>query len=169
MGIIRPETPNDIDVIHSVNVAAFDTPAEAKLIDALRTADVAPLLSMVADVEGRVVGHILFSPVQVVGEDTWDAVALGPMAVLPEFQNRGIGSQLVHAGLEACRGAEHNVVIVLGHPEFYPRFGFQRMSKFGLTCEFEAPDEVLMVAELAPGAIAGRTGIVRYHTLFRSV
>lgn len=166
---IRPETPDDIDAIHSVNIAAFDTPAEAKLVDALRDAGVDPFLSLVADAEGRVVGHILFSPAQVFGENTWDVLGLGPMAVLPEFQNKGVGSQLVHAGLQACRDAGHEVVVVLGHSNYYPRFGFKPMSEFGLTCEFEAPDDCLMVAELATGAIAGRTGEVRYHPLFKTV
>ena len=166
---IRPETTEDIDAIHAVNVVAFETPAEAKLVDALRDAGVDPFLSLIAEFEGRVVGHILFSPVQVVGESTWDALGLGPMAVHPDFQNRGIGSQLVHEGLQACRGIGHEVVVVLGHPKFYPRFGFKRMSEFGLTCEFDAPDEILMVAELTEGAIEGRTGEVRYHPLFKSV
>jgi len=152
-----------------VNVASFETTAEAELVDGLRAAGVSPILSMAADTDGRVGGHILFTPVQVVGETTWPALGLAPMAVLPEFQCRGIGSQLVHAGLEACRAAGHEVVFVLGHPEFYPRFGFHRMSEFGITCEFNAPDEVLMVLELTPGAIAGRRGEVRYHPLFRGV
>jgi putative acetyltransferase len=91
------------------------------------------------------------------------------MAVLPESQNKGIGSMLVVAGLEACRDTGHDVVFVLGHPGYYPRFGFRRMSEFGITCEFRAPDDVLMVAELTPGAIAVRKGEVRYHPLFKTV
>ncbi|MCB9933331.1 MAG: N-acetyltransferase [Planctomycetes bacterium] len=167
--LIRPETSNDIAAIRTVNEAAFETSAEADLVDGLRAAGVSPFISLVAETDGRVVGHILFTPVKVVGEVTWPALALAPMAVLPEFQRRGIGSQLVHAGLEACRAAGHEVVFVLGHPEYYPRFGFRRMSEFGITCEFNAPDEVLMVLELTPGAIAGRRGEVRYHPLFQGV
>ncbi|MCA8912358.1 MAG: N-acetyltransferase [Planctomycetes bacterium] len=166
---IRPEQPGDEEAIRAVNAAAFETPAEACLVDSLREASVHPFLSMVAVVDSRIVGHILFSPVQVVGKSTWGAVGLGPMAVLPDFQNGGVGSQLVNAGLDACRAAGHQVIVVLGHPNYYPRFGFKRMSEFGLTCEFEVPDEVLMVAELTPGAIAGRTGEVRYHPLFKNV
>lgn len=166
---IRPERAEDIEAIHAVNVAAFETPAEAHLVDALREARVAPFISLVAETKGGVVGHILFSPVQVVGDSTWSALGLGPMAVLPDYQNAGVGSQLVHAGLQACRTGGHEVVVVLGHPNFYPRFGFKRMSEFGLTCEFAAPDNCLMVTELTPGAIAGRTGEVRYHPLFKSV
>lgn len=166
--LIRPETPQDIPTIRAVNAAAFETSAEADLVDKLRGA-VAPFISLVAEVDERVVGHILFTPVEVAGAKPWQAIALGPMAVLPRRQNSGIGTRLVKAGLDACRGAWQDVVFVLGHPQFYPRFGFKRMSDFGITCEFEAPDDVLMVAELTPGAIAGRVGEVRYHPLFKTV
>jgi putative acetyltransferase len=166
---IRPESRTDHPAIYAVNATAFETAAEATLVRGLRDAGVNPFISLVAESEQRIVGHILFTPVQVVGARTWSAIALGPMAVLPNFQRQGIGSGLVRAGLDACRTAGHDVIFVLGHPDYYPRFGFQRMSEFGLTCEFKAPDDVLMVAELTPGAIGGRTGEVRYHPLFKSV
>ncbi|MCB9895092.1 MAG: N-acetyltransferase [Planctomycetes bacterium] len=166
--IIRPEAPDDVATIRAVNEAAFETPAEAALVNALR-GQVQPFISLVAERDGRVIGHILFTPVEVVGDEPWAALALGPMAVLPELQKQGIGSQLVHAGLQACRSGGHDVVFVLGHPTYYPRFGFRRMSEFGITCEFKAPDDVLMVTELALGAIAGRKGEVRYHPLFKTV
>src|SRR5690606_15604957 len=137
----------------ALNEAAFESPGEAILVDSLR-GKVEPFLSLLAENEGRVVGHILFTPVDVVGDSSWHAMALGPMAVLPEFQRQGVGSQLIHSGLQACRDAGHDVVFVLGHPTYYPRFGFRRMSEFGITCKFEAPDDVLMVTELTPGAIA---------------
>ena len=169
MATIRNETSADITGIHAVNAAAFESDAETNLVDSLRQQSVDPFLSLVAELDGRIVGHILFTPVQVVGVSSWDAIALAPMSVLPEFQRTGIGSKLVHAGLQACRAVGHDVVFVLGHPEYYPRFGFRRMSEFGITCEFDAPDDVLMVAELRDGAIAGRTGEVRYHPLFKNV
>ena len=163
---IRVESAADIDGIYAVNAAAFETDAEARLVNGLRQSGTDPFISLVAAQDGHVVGHILFTPVEI-GE--WRAVALGPMAVAPASQRRGIGSMLVLAGLKACAEAGEQVVCVLGHPEYYPRFGFRRMSEFGLTCEFKAPDNVLMVAELKPGAIAGRTGEVRYHSLFKTV
>jgi putative acetyltransferase len=166
---IRPETAPDHFAIHAVNTAAFEIAAEATLVDALREAGVNPFISLVAESGGQILGHILFTPVEVVGAMTWRAVALGPMAVLPARQKNGVGSQLVQAGLQACRSAGYSVVFVLGHAEYYPRFGFRRMSEFGITCEFHAPDDVLMVAELTSGAIAGRAGEVRYHPLFKTV
>ena len=169
MTTIHPESERDIEAIYAVNSAAFETAAEAQLVDSLRAVGILPFLSLVAENAGQIVGHILFTPVEVVGAATWHAVALGPMAVSPAQHNRGIGSLLVPAGLAACRAAGHDVVFVLGHPEYYPRFGFRRMSEFGITCEFKAPDNVLMVAELKAGAIAGRTGEVRYHPLFKTV
>lgn len=166
--IIRPETAADIDGIREVNLAAFETTGEAALVDALRgQAD--PFISLVASEADDVVGHILFSPVDVAGEGAWSAMALGPMAVRPDQQGQGIGLRLVRAGFTACQSAGHEVVFVLGHPQYYPRFGFRRMSEFGITCEFTAPDEVLMVAELTRGVIAGRRGEVRYHPIFRTV
>ena len=169
MATIRNETTADVRGIHAVNAAAFESDAEAKLVDALRDQCVDPFLSLVAELDGRIVGHILFTPVLVVGAADWSAVALAPMGVLSEFQRTGIGSLLVVTGLNACRDSGHDVVFVLGHPEYYPRFGFRRMSEFGITCEFDAPDDVLMVAELREGAIAGRKGEVRYHPLFKNV
>ena len=146
-------------------------------MDALRARGQATL-SLVA-VEGhRVVGHILFSPVTIesVGESGGEsggepvaALGLGPMAVLPTRQRQGIGSLLVRTGLAACRDAGHGCVVVLGHPEYYPRFGFTRASRHGVTWEHPAPDEAFMLLELREGALGGRGGIVRYQPEFGGV
>ena len=162
---ISPEQPGDIDAVRHVNTCAFDTPAEADLVDVLRAA-VTSCISLVARVEGEIVGHALFSPVEVIGAEQWSAMALGPMAVLPEHQRTGIGSRLVEAGLDACRSSGHAVVIVLGHPDYYPRFGFVPAPPLGLTCKWDVPPEVFMVAELEPGALKGRRGRVEYHPAF---
>ena len=91
------------------------------------------------------------------------------MAVLPEFQNRAVGSELARRGLEACRSIGHDVVVVLGHPEYYPRFGFVPAKQLGLTCEYPVPDEVFMVVELREGALGGLKGVVKYRPEFSNV
>lgn len=166
--LIRAERTEDAAAVCAVNKAAFPTPAEAALVDQLRAAGMARL-SLVAQDAGKVVGHILYSPVQVHGDITWPAVAIGPMAVLPSHQRRGIGSMLVRAGQMAAAELGEGVVFVLGHPEFYPRFGFKPTKPAGITCEFEVPEPVFMVAELREGALSGRKGVVHYHESFRAV
>lgn len=166
--MIRGERDTDRDDVFAVNEAAFETDAEARLVDALRDqAD--PLISLVAERDGRVVGHILFSPVSLSGHPDLRVTGLAPMAVLPESQREGIGSSLVKAGLEACRNAGFEAVVVLGHPEYYPKFGFVPASRFGIDSEYDVPDEVFMAQELVAGALAERSGTIRYHEAFRGV
>lgn len=163
---IRPEVATDRGAVHAINAAAFEQEAEAQLVDRLReTAE--PLISLVAEIEGQVVGHILFSGVSITGENgVWAAIGLAPMAVEPSHQRDGIGSALVISGLKACRAEGHEIVVVLGHPKYYPRFGFERASTHGIRWEIEVPDEVFMVLELVPDALEGTTGVVRYHPEF---
>jgi putative acetyltransferase len=169
MTAVRAETPGDRAAVREVNERAFGRAAEADLVDALRE-QARPHLSLVAEAEGRVVGHVFFSPVSIESEaGTSEAVALGPMAVLPEFQGRGVGSALVRRGLEECRRLGWGVVFVLGHAEYYPRFGFAPAAAKGLRSEYPVPDEVFMLVELHPDALAGRTGLVKYHPAFGSV
>ena len=166
---IRHETQADYDAVRHINEAAFDTSAEAKLVDALRVS-VESYISLVAERDGEVLGHILFTPVTVDSGDTqWSALGLAPMAVAPANQRQGIGSALVRAGLAECRRIDQPVVFVLGHPKYYPRFGFAPAPQLGLTCEYPVPDEVFMVAELEPGAINSRTGLVRYAPAFNDL
>ena len=163
---IRREAPSDIAAVREVNEAAFETPAEAGLVDALRDAD-AHTLSLVAEEGGRVVGHILFSPARIEGATgATSAVGLAPMAVVPDLQNRGIGTALVREGLTRLREAGHEVLVVLGHPHYYPRFGFVPSVDHDIRSEYDVPPEVFMVLELAPGALAGRSGVARYHPAF---
>ena len=165
--IIRREQPEDRAAVHRVHERAFGQPAEADLVDRLRACGQATV-SLVAVCRGEVVGHILFSPVTIEsGDEGGPAAALGlaPMAVEPEHQRLGIGTRLVEAGLERCREARHAGAVVLGHADYYPRFGFVPASRYGLTSQYDVPDEVFMALELTAGAFAGG-GKVRYHAEF---
>ena len=166
---IRAEGEGDWDAVRKINELAFKQPNEANLVEALR-AKASPFISLVA-VDGKeVVGHIFFSPVTIQAEeDSFTALGLAPMAVLPERQNQGIGSLLVREGLKECKRIGENVVVVLGHPDYYPRFGFVVAKEKGLSCEYPVPDEVFMVAELTPNALNGRKGLVVYHPEFKNV
>lgn len=163
--IIRSETASDIARIHDVNERAFGQPGEAKLVDALRER-ATPFLSFVAEDDGAVVGHICFSPVTIAGVERL-ILGLAPMAVAPERQNQGIGSQLVRNGLDECRRAGAAAVVVLGHPEYYPRFGFRPASTAGLRSEYDVPDPVFMVLPLTPDV--DLSGVARYHDAFLDI
>lgn len=169
--IVRGETPDDYQPIGVVNRRAFGQEEEVLLIEKLRGSDgFDPSLSLVAEIAGDVVGHILFSPIHIETESgDVPALALAPMAVLPNFQKRGIGSQLVRAGLDVSRQAGHAIVVVLGHPDYYPRFGFQRASQFGVRSPFDVSDDVFMVLGLIPGALDAVPGFVRYPSAFDGV
>jgi putative acetyltransferase len=162
---IRPEEPADVPDIRSVLQRAFETGFEADLVDTLRRQG-RPLVSLVAIVDGTVVGHILFSPVTLSSDPQMSLMGLAPMAVAPDWQRQGIGSLLVHAGVDACRRLGVAGLVVIGHPEYYPRFGFERGSALGLRSEYEVPDDAFMALELAPGALAGKPGTIRYHPAF---
>ncbi|MBD3672087.1 MAG: N-acetyltransferase [Planctomycetaceae bacterium] len=163
--IVRSEDRNDIFRVYAVNRAAFETLAEARLVDRLRE-EAGPVVSQVAEIEGEIVGHILFTPVTLDDHPELPLVGLGPMAVHPDHQRQGIGSALVEAGLAACREIGAAGVVVLGHPEFYPRFGFVPASQFGIGCEYDVPEEAFMATELIPNAFDGSSGTVRYHDAF---
>jgi putative acetyltransferase len=161
---VRYEAPSDHEAVGLVHRLAFAGPTEASLVERLRGSEGA--ISLVAEEAGVVVGHILFSAARIVGTRTAVRVAgLGPMAVSPSRQRSGIGSALVERGLEECRRYGYEAVVVLGHPEYYPRFGFRRASRFGLRCQFDAPDEAFMALELSPGALSSG-GEVRYAPEF---
>ena len=162
------ELPTDAGAVRAVNQAAFETNTEADLVDLLRE-QASPLISLVAEDAGSIVGHILFSPATLVAHTDLEIMGLAPMAVLPARQRQGIGSALARAGLDACRHIGSGAVIVLGHPDYYPRFGFLPASRFGIGCEYDVPDEAFMALELLPGALAGKSGTIRYHPAFASV
>jgi putative acetyltransferase len=163
---IRPETPEDAVAIGQVNEQAFGQKQEAEIIDRLRSRGVLTV-SLVAVQDNQIVGHIAFSPVKIESElSSFEAMALAPMAVLPTYQRRGIGSRLVTAGLEECRHFGHEIIVVLGHSNYYPRFGFTPAKPEGIDCEFQVPDEAWMILELRKGALAGRRGTVKFQPEF---
>jgi putative acetyltransferase len=165
--LIRPETAADLDAIRRMNRAAFGQDAEARLIDALRDGGHARL-SLVAELQGQLIGHILFSAISIVSAHRHvPALALAPMAVLQEHQRRGIGSALVRRGLDDSRNLGYTIVIVLGHPRFYPRFGFSST----LAARLHAPwsGDAFMAAELIPGALNGVLGRAEYPHPFTQV
>lgn len=165
---VRSERQTDWAAVHAINSAAFGRPAEANLVDALRQQAV-PVVSLVAEVDGGVIGHILFSPVLHGVYDGLRIAALGPMAVAPAQQQNGVGSALVRAGLNCCRRAEYGAVVVVGHPEYYSRFGFSPAKRFGLKCEFDVPSEVFMALELVPDYLQGASGRIKYHMMFKEL
>jgi putative acetyltransferase len=164
---IRKERPEDVRQIRRVNEAAFGQAAEADIVDRLRR-DCPGILSLVAEARHTIVGHILFSPVTIEGPGKTIAVmGLAPMAVLPQRQGQGIGSALVTHGLNILQGRGCPCVVVLGHPEYYPRFGFEKASHHGLICQWEGvPDEAFMVKTLDANLMPGISGVARYHEAF---
>jgi putative acetyltransferase len=163
---VRAERPDDIHAIRHVNERAFGAPAEAMLVDRLRAAKKTSV-SLVAQDGDRIVGHILFSPVTVANAPaSFRGVGLAPMSVLPEYQRRGIGSRLVRAGLVACQEARFDIVVVLGHVGYYPRFGFAPAKDRGLENEYGASD-AFMALELRKGALQAISGLVTFAPEFR--
>jgi putative acetyltransferase len=162
--LIRAESRADHSAIREVNRLAFEQDDEGRLVDALRDGGYARV-SLVAEVDGQIVGHILFSALPIVTpEGTVTALSLAPMAVILPLQRRGIGSMLVREGLRACQDAGHKIVIVLGHPKFYPQFGFSSKRAERLKAPFSG--EAFMALELVPGALEGIEGEVRYPPPF---
>jgi putative acetyltransferase len=164
-GASRRRTGEELhSAIHEINVLAFGQEREARLVENLRKCrSFNAQLSLDAVEEGRVVGHILFSPITIqTRKGLIPALALAPMAVHPEFQNQGIGSKLVREGLDRCRNFCHKIVVVVGHSVFYPRFGFTSARAKGLETPFPVPDEAFMVIELVPGALDGISGMIVY-------
>jgi putative acetyltransferase len=166
--LIRTEEQKDWAAVRAVNISAFETPTEANLVDALRD-QAQPLVSLVAEENGVIVGHIMFSPVSLSGHPALKIMGLAPMAVAPEHQRKGMGSALVRSGLEQCKLLDFGAVVVLGHPDYYPRFGFLPSARFGISCEYEVPEEVFMVVELQAGFLRGASGEIKYHAAFSDV
>ncbi|MGH8902470.1 MAG: GNAT family N-acetyltransferase [Egibacteraceae bacterium] len=163
---IRPEGPRDHGAVRAVHTAAFGSAAEADLVDALRATPAwVPEFSLVAELDGGIVGHVLLTRVDVSGE--W-GLGLAPVGVLPCRQRRGVGSALVRAVLEAAATAGERLVVVLGDPAYYGRFGFVAASRYGVTCSYQVPDEVFQALPL-PTYDGAPRGLVRYSEPFSAL
>jgi putative acetyltransferase len=172
--LTREESASDFKHVFAIHAAAFDTDDESRLVDTVRTSS-DQLVSLVAiagedRLGGEVIGHILVSPVRI--DNAPDDVlymALGPMAVRPDFQRQGVGARLVLNALDACRELGAAAIFVLGHPEYYPRLGFEHVSSLGLFYKSEAFAPTFFGLELKPNALTDRAGEVHYHEAFDGV
>ena len=164
---VRSETLEDIRSVRLLNKQAFEQPTEADIVDKLRQA-CPEALSFVAVDEGRIVGHIMFTPAVIeCGNKVIHGMALAPMAVLPDRQCEGIGTTLVNHGLKVLQERCCPFVIVLGYPEYYPRFGFERASVHNITSQWEGvPDDAFMILIFDKVAIEGISGVARYREEF---
>jgi len=166
---IRAERPEDIAGIRYVNDRAFGQAQEGQLVEALRM-NGGVLLSLVAVEDRRLVGHILYSPVSIEsGGKEIIGAGLGPMAVLPEFQRQGIGSRMVEEGNSRLRETGLPFIVVLGHPAYYTRFGFEPASRHGIRCQWEVPADVFLVMVIDREEMLSVSGLAKYRQEFTSV
>ena len=168
--IIRNETIEDHQEVFTVNKEAFKQDDESRLIERIRAGkNIVSELSLVAILDENIVGHILFSKIRILGEQTTETLSLAPLAVLPTFQKKGIGGLLIRKGLSVALGLGFSSVIVLGHSDYYPKFGFRKASEWHIECPFAAPDEAFMAIELIEGALSGSSGTVEFPKEFDGV
>ncbi|NIR60288.1 MAG: N-acetyltransferase [Gammaproteobacteria bacterium] len=159
---VRAETPEDIRAIDVVHLSAFAGESEANLVRALRESDrFLPDLSLVAEVHGRIVGHVVLSRARLESDSgAREVLVLGPMSVVPSQSHRGIGSALVRAAVDRGRAHGYGAIVVAGFPDYYRRFGFEPMAKWGLDCSLSIPEYAVTAMELAEGALAGGGRVV---------
>ena len=169
---IRKEAESDFSDVYQLNKAAFGQDSEPKLVDLLRKTNAfIPELSLVATSENKVVGHILFTKIKIKDDNgnEFDSLALAPMAVRPDLQKKGIGGQLIRYGINKAKELGHKSVIVLGHEQYYPKFGFVPTEKWEIKAPFFVPTNVFMGIELVENGFAGVTGTVKYPKEFETV
>lgn len=165
---IRDEQPPDLTAVYDINCSAFPEPAEADLVNRLRTT-ASPFISLVATHEDTILGHIFFSPVHLEGNNDLQIMGLAPMAVHSDHRNSGIGSALVEAGLLRCRDSGFGACVVLGHANFYPRFGFSPSVNFSIRSSYDVAEEVFMAIELTTDYLQPHGGTVHYHPAFNEL
>lgn len=168
--IIRTENSNDYLQVHNVNFMAFGgREDEANLVERIRTTqNFVPQLSIVAEEHGEVVGHLLMSKAEIIeGEKRHEVIVLAPIAVRPDYQKQGVGKQLIHEGLKRCKELGYYIVLLIGHPSYYPKFGFKPARQYGLELnQFEVPNEVFMVCELRKDELKNIKGELKYPSAF---
>ncbi|MDG1438207.1 MAG: N-acetyltransferase [Emcibacteraceae bacterium] len=167
--LIRKEEQDDYVIVREILTMAFEGDGEARLVEALRE-KVSPIVSLVAENEDcAVIGQIMFSPVSILGCENAKIMGLAPVCVTPEEQGKGYGAALIKAGLQECRKMAIDGVVLLGHAQYYPRFGFQTSTNFGINSEFDVPAENFMALELRDGSLDNVSGKVNYHTVFNEL
>ena len=166
--IIRQEKKGDYRIIYEVNKQAFNQKDESELINRIRAGkNFIPGLSLVAENNGELIGHILFSKIKIIGEKVYETLSLAPIAVLPKYQNQGVGGKLIKEGLKRAEKLGFNSVLVVGHKDYYPKFGFEKASKWNIKCPFEVPDGAFMAIELITGSLKNKSGVVEFPKEFQ--
>lgn len=169
---IRVEKSSDMKEIFEVNKVAFGSESEAKLVELLRSSEsFIPQLSLVAVFNEKIIGHILFTKIKIVDDNQkeFESLALAPMAVKPEYQKMGVGSQLIKSGLHEAAKLKFKSVVVLGHENYYPKFGFTPAEKWNIKAPFEVPSNYFMAIELIPDGLKNVSGAVIYPEAFYQV
>jgi len=168
--VIRKEEEKDYKQVYEVNKLAFQQENESILIEKIRKGEnFIPDLSLVAEIDNKIVGHILFSKIKIVGDSIFESIALAPMAVIPAFQKQGVGSKLIKKGMAKAKELGFDSIIVLGHKDYYPKFGFERASKWNIKCPFKVPEEAFMAIALTKKALEDKAGTVKYPDEFMEV
>jgi len=165
---IRSEEENDFDAVYYLNSSAFETLSEANLVNNLRE-KVNPYISLVYEIDNNIVGHIMFTPVSLIEHPNLRIMGLAPMAVLPQYQKSGIGSELIQDGINKCKDLDYIAIVVLGHSEYYPRFGFIPSIHFNISCEYDVYDENFMILELISNSLQDKNGIIKYNIAFNDL
>lgn len=170
--VVRQESPIDYPSIYNINIAAFKRGEEANLVDRLRSTDsFIPELSLVACVDNKAIGYILFTKIHIIGENnSEESLALAPISVYPEWQDKGVGKILINEGISRAKAIGYKSVIVFGHEEYYPKFGFVPTNKWGIKPPFNVPAKLFMGLELQSKAFANFEGaVVKYSREFELV
>ena len=169
---IRQENKDDFNAVFEVNKLAFGQESEANLVELLRNSNAfIPELSLVAIMDNQIIGHILFTKIKIINDEKneTESLALAPMAVRPAFQNKGIGKQLIRCGLDKAKDLNYQSVIVLGHENYYPKFGFEPADKWNIKSPYEVPTNVFMAIELTTDGLKNVSGLVKYPKEFDTV
>ncbi|NJJ39114.1 GNAT family N-acetyltransferase [Paenibacillus apii] len=168
--IIRTESAADFEEVYNLNFLAFgNREDESKLIERIRKSEgFIPDLSIVAEIDMQIVGHLLLSKAIVEDEgNRHEVIVLAPIAVNPNYQKQGIGSQLIYEGFNRCIALGFNIILLIGHPSYYPKFGFKAARNYGLELkQFNVPDDVFMVCELKEGELQNIKGELKYPESF---